>query len=182
MSCVSRIATAAADGALVYLGLGANLAGRAAQLRRAIAGLSRLLDVEAQSTVYETEPFGITDQPRFLNMVVRGRTLLEPLELLHAVKRLEHEMGRVPTVRMGPRIIDIDILLYDDRVLDADGLTLPHPGLTGRAFVLRPLLELDPALRHPGTDAELRAALDALGADDAGVQRLGALDTITDIE
>jgi 2-amino-4-hydroxy-6-hydroxymethyldihydropteridine diphosphokinase len=138
-----------------WIGLGTNVGDRTANLAAAVAGLRPLLAEPALSGIYESPPFGYIDQPDFLNMVVRGRTRLEPHALLAALKRLEHELGRTPTFRMGPRLIDLDLLLYDDVVLDAPGLTLPHPGITERAFVLAPLLELDATLRDPRTGVAL---------------------------
>jgi 2-amino-4-hydroxy-6-hydroxymethyldihydropteridine diphosphokinase len=120
--------------------------------------------VEAVSSLYETEPVGeILDQPDFLNAVVRIRTSLEPEELLDACKAIEADHGRdFDGPRHGPRPIDIDLLLLGDVVLSTDRLTLPHPEVTSRRFVLLPLLELDPDLRLPdGT--ELRSAVEALG-------------------
>lgn len=149
-----------------YLGLGANLGDREAQLRGATEDLpDRGVEVEAVSSLYETEPVGeIPDQPDFLNGAVRIRTSLEPEQLLDVCKAIEAERGRVSGgPRHGPRPIDIDLLLLGDLELSTDRLTLPHPEVTSRRFVLLPLLELDPALRLPdGT--ELKSALDSLGA------------------
>jgi 2-amino-4-hydroxy-6-hydroxymethyldihydropteridine diphosphokinase len=129
-----------------------------------------VVEVEAVSGVYETQPFGYADQPVFWNMVVRGRTTLGVRELLGAVKVLEPALGRVASFHMGPRAIDIDILLYgEERITSAD-LNVPHTGLLERAFVLQPLLEIDPGIVHPVT----RQRIDAIGADAAGVVRLGA--------
>jgi 2-amino-4-hydroxy-6-hydroxymethyldihydropteridine diphosphokinase len=173
MSSGSRTATAAADGAVVFLGLGANVGDRDANLRAARVRISAFVDVDATSDVYETEPFGLTDQPRFLNMVVRGRTALDPHELLDAMKDVERQLGRTRTVRMGPRIIDIDLLLYGGLTLEEEGLVVPHPGILERAFVLQPLLDIDPDLRHPVTGELLRDALAELAADARTMRRLG---------
>jgi 2-amino-4-hydroxy-6-hydroxymethyldihydropteridine diphosphokinase len=156
----------------VWLGLGTNLGDRAGNLAGCVRALRRILKVEAISGVYETEPVGHREQPVFWNAVVRGSTTLRPAALLLELKRLERELGRTETFRMGPRIIDIDILLYDDVVSVTPQLTIPHPGLAERAFVLCPLLELDPALRHPATGepmADLPAAVEP-----GGIRRLGA--------
>jgi 2-amino-4-hydroxy-6-hydroxymethyldihydropteridine diphosphokinase len=141
----------------VWIGLGTNLGDRAANLAAAIGGLSRLITHTALSGVYESGPFGYTEQPDFLNMVVRGHATLEPRTLLAALKELENELGRTPNFRMGPRIIDLDLLLYGDVVLDAPDLSLPHPGITDRAFVLAPLLELNASLHDPRTGVALAA-------------------------
>ena len=131
-----------------YLALGTNLGDRFANLQAAIHALPAAVRVLDQSPVYETLPWGLTDQPAFLNMVIRGETRLPPLELLKNLKDLETRLGRTPTVRWGPRLIDIDILFYDELVLNTPELTLPHPHLHERAFVLVPLADLDPDLVH----------------------------------
>ncbi len=133
----------------VYLALGTNLGHRTENLRTAIAALPPSVIVCKTSPIYETPPWGLTDQPAFLNMVLRGETDLEPAALLAHLKHLETELGRVPSIRWGPRLIDMDILFYDNLVLDAPGLTLPHPRLHERAFVLVPLADLSPDLVHP---------------------------------
>lgn len=133
----------------VYLALGANLGDRQANLRAARAALSPQVSVLEASPVYETPPWGITDQPAFLNQALRGETDLPPLELLAFLKRLESELGRVPGVRYGPRAIDLDILFYDNLVFDEQGLTIPHPRLHERGFVLMPLGDIAPNLVHP---------------------------------
>ncbi|HEY9075827.1 MAG TPA: 2-amino-4-hydroxy-6-hydroxymethyldihydropteridine diphosphokinase [Anaerolineaceae bacterium] len=133
----------------VYIAMGTNLGDRAANLEKAIA----LLPPDAQpmrlSPIYETEPWGYTDQPAFLNAVLEAETSLPPLDLLAALKRIESEIGRKPTFRYGPRLIDLDILFYDDLILEADNLVIPHPRLAERLFVLQPLADLAPDLRHP---------------------------------
>ena len=148
-----------------YLGLGSNVGDREAQLTRALEELSaRGVVVEATSSLYETEPVGeILDQPDFLNAAARVRTALTPEDLLDLCKAIEAEHGReLGGPRHGPRPIDIDLLLLGDIEMSTERLTLPHPEVTSRRFVLEPLLELDPGLRLPD-GAELRAALDALG-------------------
>lgn len=136
--------------ALVYFGLGTNLGDRLKNLQGAVAGLEQAgVCVGAISPVYETPPWGMVDQPAFLNVCVSGRVKLLPTELLAMVKGLEQSLGRERGERWGPRLIDIDILFYDDVVLATDGLTIPHPGLAERAFVLAPLQHIAPDLRHP---------------------------------
>jgi 2-amino-4-hydroxy-6-hydroxymethyldihydropteridine diphosphokinase len=148
-----------------YLGLGSNVGDRASQLRGAIDDLrAHEVEVEAASSLYETEPVGdIPDQPDFLNAAIRIRTSLEPEQLLEVSKAIEAERGRAAGgPRHGPRPIDIDLLLLGDVEMSTDRLTLPHPEVTSRRFVLAPLLELDQELRLPdGT--ELQAALEKLG-------------------
>ena len=124
-------------------------------------GLGTLTGV---SNVYESDAVGYLEQPRFWNLAARLSTRVPPDALLVALKSLEIELGRIPTFVMGPRVIDIDILLYDELVVERDGLHVPHPRLMERPFVLRPLLDLDPALRHPVTGERLEHRLGGLGA------------------
>ena len=153
----------------VTLALGANLGDRPANLRAALAALSPSVVARQSSPIYETPPWGLTDQPAFLNMVLRGETDLEPAALLEHLKRLEIELGRAPSVRWGPRLIDMDILFYDDLVLDIPGLTIPHPRLHERAFVLVPLADIAPDLVHPVLGKPVRELLAAV--DTTGVNR-----------
>ena len=150
-----------------YLGLGSNVGDRKGHLRGALSLLGEHgVDVEAVSSVYETEPVGeILDQPDFLNAAVRVATALEPLDLLDACKAIEAEHGRMlGGPRHGPRPLDVDVLLLGDVELDDPRLTLPHPEVTSRRFVLVPLLELDPELALPdGT--RLQSALEGLGGE-----------------
>jgi 2-amino-4-hydroxy-6-hydroxymethyldihydropteridine diphosphokinase len=154
----------------VWLGLGSNLGDRAANLAAAVRALAQRLDVRALSGVYETAPVGFADQPDFWNMVVAGRTRLEPAAFLAMLKDLEPQLGRTATFHMGPRVIDIDILLYGDEVVDTPTLAVPHAGLRERAFVLRPLLELDAGLTDPRDGSELAG----IAVDDTGVRRIGS--------
>lgn len=152
----------------VYLALGTNLGDRPANLRAAIAALLPSVVVRQSSPVYETPPWGLTDQPAFLNMVVKAKTRLEPAALLATLKRIEQELGRTPTVRWGPRVIDMDILFYDDLVLETPAATIPHPRLQERAFVLVPLADIAPDFVHPRlgrTVKELLAECDTTGIE-----------------
>jgi 2-amino-4-hydroxy-6-hydroxymethyldihydropteridine diphosphokinase len=135
--------------AIVYLGLGSNLGEREENLCQALALLSAKIKLEEVSSVYETEPVGYKEQPLFLNMVCRITTNLPPDELLHVAKDIEASMGRIPGSPNAPRIIDIDILFFEDRIMSTQDLTIPHPRLQGRAFVLIPLAEIAPDLIHP---------------------------------
>jgi 2-amino-4-hydroxy-6-hydroxymethyldihydropteridine diphosphokinase len=134
---------------LVTLALGTNLGDRPGNLREAIAALPPAVTVLEQSFVYETPPWGVIDQPSFLNMVIKGVTLLQPRDLLKNLKGLETRLGRIPSIHYGPRKIDIDILFYDNLILETPELTLPHPHLHERAFVLVPLADLAPEQIHP---------------------------------
>jgi 2-amino-4-hydroxy-6-hydroxymethyldihydropteridine diphosphokinase len=157
----------------VHLALGANLGDREANLREACRRLEAGgVHLERCSSIYETEPWGVADQPLYLNAVCRGRTELSPQRLLELAKRIEGELGRVPTVRYGPRAIDIDILLYDGLAYTSPELTIPHPRLAERAFVLAPLAEIAPDLVVPGLERTVRELLQALG-ETSGVRRLG---------
>ena len=136
--------------AIVYIGLGSNLGERHQNCLRAIELLKQNgLSVTRQSSLYETEPWGLTGQPEFVNMAVETETELAPEPLLALLKKIERDMGRRDTVRWGPRIIDLDILLYDDITLKTDALTIPHPLLHEREFVLRPLSEIAEEKVHP---------------------------------
>ncbi|MBL8061999.1 MAG: 2-amino-4-hydroxy-6-hydroxymethyldihydropteridine diphosphokinase [Anaerolineales bacterium] len=134
---------------VVYLALGSNLGNRLANLKNAISNLTPQMDVEEKSPVYETPPWGHDDQPAFLNQVVKVETYMQPEALLGHLKRLEVVLGRKPTFQNGPRVIDLDILFYDDLVLDSPPLVVPHPRLHQRAFVLVPLNDIASDLVHP---------------------------------
>ena len=135
-----------ADHERVFLGLGSNEGDVQANLLHAIEELKKLhgTTLEASSTFVETEPWGVTDQPCFLNAVIEIRTPLEPSELLSAIERIECALGRKPTYRWGPRVIDIDILVYGHRTVVTPKLVIPHPYITQRDFVIRPLREIAP--------------------------------------
>lgn len=137
----------------VYLGLGSNLGNRAANLRLARHSLpEKGVKVLAVSPLYQTAPWGGVKQPDFLNQVLLGETKLKPLALLDTVKELEREAGRTPSVFWGPRVLDIDILLYDELTFGSERLTIPHREMKKRAFVLAPLLDIAPGLVLPGGD------------------------------
>ncbi len=135
--------------ATVYLGLGSNMGDRQENLNRALGFLSQRLRVELASSVYDTEPVGNTNQPRFLNLVCQVSTVLEPTALLTLAKGIETKLGRLPHTSNAPRSIDIDILFYDAHIIQTPELVIPHPRLTERAFVLIPLAEIAPDLVHP---------------------------------
>ncbi|MCD6518948.1 MAG: 2-amino-4-hydroxy-6-hydroxymethyldihydropteridine diphosphokinase [Anaerolineae bacterium] len=148
----------------VFLGLGANLGSRERNIHQAITKLeekgNRVLSL---SPLYETEPWGIKEQPRFLNAACLIETPYSPQALLKVLKTIEKEMGRVPTVRYGPRPIDLDILFYDMLCLCSSDLIIPHPGTLERATVLVPLADIAPHLKHPLTEQSISEHLAQLG-------------------
>jgi 2-amino-4-hydroxy-6-hydroxymethyldihydropteridine diphosphokinase len=136
--------------ARVFLGVGTNLGDRRANLAAAQVAVSEFVIIQKTSRVYETAPWGMTDQPDFLNLVWEATTLLPPLELLRRLKAVETVLGRKPSVRYGPRLIDIDILLYSNLMFRSADLVIPHPRISERAFVLAPLADLEPDMVIPG--------------------------------
>jgi len=158
----------------VYLGLGSNLGDRIGNLEKAVEHLRRKVDIERASSVYETEPVGYEDQPLFLNAVVSAATELEPLELLRFAKQIETELGRKPGFRNAPRIIDIDILFYGDRIVQSRELVIPHPRVSERAFVLVPLAEVAPEYVHPTVGKKIGDLLCEVSGRD-GVKHAGRM-------
>ena len=154
----------------VYIALGSNLGDRAANLEAAISALPPAVDVSRRSPVYETDPEYVTDQPAFLNMAVCGNTRLEPEHLLQRLKQIERDLGRVSGRRYGPRLIDIDIIFFGSRIVDAPGLAIPHPRLGERLFVLKPLADIAAEVAHPATGDTVLHLLERLG-DGTGVKR-----------
>jgi len=147
---------------LVYLSLGSNVGEREAQLQSAVTRLAAIGRVAAVSSCYETEPVEFTEQPWFLNCAVALETTQAPQQLMTSILRIEQEMGRRRLQNKGPRAIDIDILLFDDAVVDSPDATIPHPALHERRFVLEPLAEIAPELRHPVFHKTIRELRDAL--------------------
>ena len=151
----------------VYLGLGSNMGNRQENLNRALAFLSQRLWVEQVSSVYDTEPVGNINQPRFLNLVCQIYSRLAPIELLTLVKGIESKLGRAGKSN-APRPIDIDILFYGERVIETPKLVIPHPRLAERAFVLIPLAEIAPDLVHPVIGRTIEELLQGV----KGIQRV----------
>lgn len=134
---------------IVYLVLGSNMGNRLSNLKAAVLNLTPQMTVKQKSSVYETPPWGFTEQDAFLNQVVKVTTYLEPEALLRHLKRMETALGRVPNFQNGPRVIDIDILFFDKMIINTPPLVVPHPRLHERAFVLVPLAEIEPDFVHP---------------------------------
>ena len=134
---------------IIFLALGSNIGDRQANLSAAIDALEPEVQPIACSPVYETPPWGYLDQPQFLNQVVKAETHLMPTDLLEYIKEIEGQQGRQESFRNGPRSIDLDIIFYDQEVIDSPPLTIPHPRLENRAFVLVPLADLAPHYQHP---------------------------------
>lgn len=130
----------------IYLGLGSNIGDSKKNIESALLMLSKKVNILNKSSYYETEPIGFKDQPWFLNAVIEGETDLNPRELLDFTQSIERDMKRVKTILNGPRIIDVDILLYEDIKMDTETLIIPHPRIHERAFVMVPLFELAPNL------------------------------------
>jgi 2-amino-4-hydroxy-6-hydroxymethyldihydropteridine diphosphokinase len=156
---------------LVILGLGSNLGDRNALLRAALAGLTPVYQIERVSSIYETAPQLVVEQPCYHNLVCTGRTPLSPQELLRFLQALEQHLGRTPTYRYGPREIDLDLLFYGEQIIATPELTIPHPRMAERAFVLVPLAEIAPQLRHPVLQRTIHDLAAAVA--DQSVHRLG---------
>jgi len=152
-----------ADTARAFVSLGANLGDRLSSLRRAIDSLQWLGEVVAVSSVYETDPVGYQDQPQYLNMAAELSTKLPPLRLLHGMLEIEQQLGRVRTFANAPRTVDLDLLLYGDQIVDTSSLTLPHPRMRERAFVLVPLVEIAADAVDPVTGWTMHDLKVALG-------------------
>ena len=156
----------------VYLCLGSNMGDRKENIEKAMEYLSQKLRITGKSSVYDTEPVGNPEQPHFLNMVCQLKTMLKAADLLVLAKAIERKQGRMPGRANSPRPIDIDILFYGDEVINTPDLTIPHPRLTQRAFVLVPLAEIAPALVHPVNKKTVKELLKELKQGVQGVLKL----------
>ncbi len=161
----------------VYLGLGSNMGDRQGNLKKALELLSQRMEVGEVSSVYDTDPVGDVNQPRYLNMVCRVTTGLTPPGLLLVLKGIEQRMGRTGNSFL-PRPIDLDILLYGDQVIGTPDLTIPHPRMTERAFVLVPFAEIAPGQVHPPSGKTIKELLEQLG-EVKGVSKLETIDSLT---
>lgn len=150
----------------VYISLGSNLGNRIENLKSSLALMEPEISVKEISPVYETPPWGYTSQPAFLNQVIQGETYLTPAELLVFLKFIERRMGRVLTFLYGPRIIDLDILFYDDLIINTPDLKIPHPRIAERAFVLVPLFDISPEYEHPESGVTVSEMLKELEIDE----------------
>ena len=158
----------------VYLSLGSNLGEREANLRQAVHELRKLGEITAVSSFYETEPVEFTAQPWFLNIVVELETELMPRQLLSAVLKIERDMGRKRVQPKGPRLIDIDIVLFGNTAMNDAKLTIPHPAMHERKFVLMPLAEIAPEAKHPLFKRSVQELLEALPKNSPAVRKLNS--------
>ncbi|WP_297213414.1 MULTISPECIES: 2-amino-4-hydroxy-6-hydroxymethyldihydropteridine diphosphokinase [Thermodesulfovibrio] len=148
---------------LIYLSLGSNLGDREKNLETALSELKNEgIVILKKSSIYETAPWGYEKQPEFLNMAMEGLTLLEPYDLLKLIKEIENKMGRKKTIKYGPRVIDIDIIFYNNIILKSEVLTIPHPLMHKRDFVLKPLCEIASEFIHPELKISVKKLLDNL--------------------
>jgi 2-amino-4-hydroxy-6-hydroxymethyldihydropteridine diphosphokinase len=157
---------------IAYISVGSNLGHKLENCRNGVASLTRCPDIRLvdQSPIYRTEPVDYRDQDWFVNYAVKIETELDPLSLLNLLKSIEQEAGRVPhTIRFGPRVLDLDIILYDDAVQNDSRLTIPHPRMHKRRFVLKPICDIDPDIIHPLLQQTMRDLLENLAEDGQGI-------------
>ena len=163
--------------ARVFVGIGSNLGDRVLNCKKALNGISAFAKIVGVSSVYETEPVGNEGQPDFINCTAEIETALPPLELLERLHSVEDKLERLRGERWGPRTIDIDIIFYDDLIIDTDELTIPHLSAHTRRFVLEPICEIDPWLVHPGFGVHVYKLLNDL-EDTKQVVKIGEPSTL----
>ena len=157
---------------ITYISAGSNMGDRLQNCRKGIealaeAGNSRIL---AQSRIYKTEPVDYEDQDWFVNMMVKLETALDPFQLLDHIEHIQRAAGRIKdSIRFGPRILDLDIILYDDRIIESERLVVPHPRMHKRRFVLQPICDIDPAVIHPVLKKKMQILLEELGTEEQKV-------------
>jgi 2-amino-4-hydroxy-6-hydroxymethyldihydropteridine diphosphokinase len=157
---------------IAYISAGSNMGARLQNCRKGIEALteadnSRIL---AQSRIYKTEPVDYEDQNWFVNMMIKLETALDPFQLLDHIEHIQRAAGRIKdSIRFGPRILDLDIILYDDKIIESDRLVVPHPRMHKRRFVLKPICDIDPAVIHPVLKKEMQILLEELGAEEQKV-------------
>ena len=158
---------------IVYIGIGSNVGDKAYQCEQGISEIQKLdrHRLLARSSLYKTQPIGYTEQDWFINLVIKIETEMDAPALLSSLKEIESRLGRVETLRWGPRTIDLDILFFNDHQIQTDELTVPHPLIQDRQFVLVPLAEIDPNLTHPVLKKTVKELLERL-KEDRGVERL----------
>ena len=159
-----------ASPSVVFIGIGANIGRVRENFVRALRSIEKCAHVVTLSSLYESDPVGPQDQPRFTNAVVKVETELSPFELLDHLKAIEREIGRKKTKKWGPRVIDLDIIFYGDLVISTDSLVIPHPRAHERRFVLEPLLEIEPAAWHPAKKMSVKDICSGLG-DSQGISK-----------
>ena len=147
----------------VFIGIGANIGSVHENFAKALKSIRKCTRVVAVSSLYESNPVGPQDQPKFTNAVIKVETELAPFELLDRLKEIEREIGRKKTKRWGPRVIDLDIIFYGDLVISTDSLVIPHPRAHERRFVLEPLLEIEPTAWHPAKNMAVKDICSKLG-------------------
>ncbi|MEI8131887.1 MAG: 2-amino-4-hydroxy-6-hydroxymethyldihydropteridine diphosphokinase [Leptolinea sp.] len=155
----------------IFLGVGSNLGDRMANLTAAQSAVAAFMTIEKTSKIYETAPWGMLDQPDFLNQAWDASTTLTPLELLQRIQQVEIDLGRKPSVLYGPRLIDIDILLYSNLIFKSADLVIPHPYISERTFVLAPMADLEPDLIIPGLLESVQKLLDRHDTQDINVAK-----------
>ena len=151
----------------IYLSLGSNLGDREGNLSAVFSALPPEVIVTGSSSIYQTVPWGFRDQPDFLNQILQAETALSPQALLRYVKGIEKQIGREPSFLYGPRLVDIDILLYGNQIISEDNLTIPHKNIPERAFILVPLAELSPELIFPESSIPIQEILNSI--DTSGI-------------